>query len=72
MILCFFFITCLMDSLYMFFLFSADDGGDSAYDGKEELHRGLDIFVNGEEKSIHSETLSNVVDDIDSDDEAHS
>ena len=32
----------------------------------------LDIFVSGEEESIHSEAQSNVVDYIDSDDEAHS
>ena len=55
-----------------FFSLFLDDGGDSAYDGKEELQR-LDIFVTGEE-SIHSEGQSNVVDDSgdDSADDVHS
>ena len=57
--------------LFFFSLF-LDDGGDNAYYGKKELQR-LDIFVS-EEESI-SEAQSNVVDDIDSeddtDDDAH-
>ena len=55
-----------------FFSLFLDDGGDSAYDGKEELQR-LDIFVTGEE-SIYSEAQSNVVDDSgdDSADDVHS
>ena len=49
-----------------FFSLFLDDGGDSAYDGKEELQR-LDILS---VESIHSEAKSNVVDD--SDDDVHS
>ena len=53
-----------------FFPLFLDDGGDSAYDGKEELQR-LDILS---VESIHSEAQSNVVDDSDddSDDDVHS
>ena len=49
----------------IFFPLFLDDGGDSAYDGKEELQK-FDIFVSGE-KSIHSEAQSNVVDYSDDD-----
>ena len=58
----------LEGQLILFFPLFLDDGGDRAYDGKEELQK-LDIFVSGEE-SIHSEAQSNVVDD--SDDDVHS
>ena len=62
----------LEGKLILFFSLFLDDGGDSAYDGKEELQR-LEIFVSVEE-SIHSEAQSNVVDDSDdeSDDDVHS
>ena len=53
-----------------FFSLFLDDGGDSAYNGKEELQR-LDILL---VESIYSEAQSNVVDDSDddSDDDVHS
>ena len=65
MIFLFLFLYMLEGQLIFFPLF-LDDGGDSAYDGKEELQR-LDILS---VKSIHSEAQSNVVDD--SDDDVHS
>ena len=68
MIFLFLFLYMLEGQLILFFSLFLDDGGDSAYDGKEELQR-LDIFVSGEE-SIHSKAQSNVVDDIDSEDES--
>ena len=60
----------LEGQLILFFSLFLDDGGDSAYDGKEELQR-LDILSM---ESIHSEAQSNVVDDSDddSDDDVHS
>ena len=62
----------MLEGQLIFFSLFLDDGGDSAYDGKEELQR-LDIFVTGEE-SIYSEAQSNVVDDSgdDSADDVHS
>ena len=72
MIFLFLFLYMLEGQLILFFSLFLDDGGDSAYDGKEELQR-LDIFVTGEE-SIYSEAQSNVVDDSgdDSADDVHS
>ena len=70
MIFLFLFLYMLEGQLILFFSLFLDDGGDSAYDGKEELQR-LDILS---VESIHSEAQSNVADesDDDSDDDVHS
>ena len=51
----------MKDNLLFATLFFANDGGDNAYDVKEEMKK-LDIFINGEEEeATHSQTQSNVV-----------